>query len=185
MGKVISEAKTFTGRINKLIFTDSYDQKIELSETRTSAVGTQEDVVYIRTPSSFAIYKNGEQIDSGPGQDGETLFTIDSTGDAVFFGDVTAFYSSDVRLKKNINKLENVLDRISKLQPVRYEFIKEKKFDKRKEHLGIIAQELMEHFPELVIQRSDGFYAVEYDKIVVILLQAIKELQDIINKKET
>jgi hypothetical protein len=44
--------------------------------------------------------------------------------------------------------------------------------------IGVMAQELAQVCPELVILRENGYYAVSYEKLAVLLLQAIKELKD-------
>lgn len=182
MGKVISIAKTSTGTINKLTFTDGYGQKVNLDTQQNSGFGLQQNNVYIRSNSAFSVYSSGNHTSSGPGVDGKTLMILDENADAVFFGDVTAFYTSDVRLKTNISNLENVLDKVLELTPINYEFKKEKKYDKRKTFTGLIAQEVLQSFPELVVKKQDGYFAIEYDKFVAVLIQAIKELN---NKLET
>ncbi|PIV31845.1 hypothetical protein COS33_00980 [Candidatus Wolfebacteria bacterium CG02_land_8_20_14_3_00_37_12] len=44
-------------------------------------------------------------------------------------------------------------------------------------HIGVIAQEIEEQFPELVVTGSDGFKSVAYDELSAIAIQAIKELK--------
>src|SRR5262249_2417481 len=70
---------------------------------------------------------------------------------------------SDRRFKKDILQLKNVTEKIQKLNGYTYNFrsseFKEKRFDDRT-HIGFIAQELKEVFPELVKADKDGFYAV-------------------------
>ena len=53
-------------------------------------------------------------------------------------------------------------------------------FDSDK-HIGVIAQELEQEFPELVRTDDDGFKSVEYSNLTPILIEAIKEQQQIIN----
>jgi hypothetical protein len=43
--------------------------------------------------------------------------------------------------------------------------------------IGVIAQEIEEILPEVVTTRDTGFKAVKYDKIVALLIEAIKEQQ--------
>jgi len=42
--------------------------------------------------------------------------------------------------------------------------------------IGVIAQEIERVIPEVVITRENGYMAVRYEKIVALLIQAIKEL---------
>ncbi len=43
--------------------------------------------------------------------------------------------------------------------------------------MGVIAQEVEEVIPEIVQTRDNGYKAVKYEKIVPLLVEAIKELQ--------
>jgi hypothetical protein len=49
--------------------------------------------------------------------------------------------------------------------------------DRTERDLGVIAQDVEAIFPELVQTRDNGFKAVKYEKMVAVLLQAIKELK--------
>jgi hypothetical protein len=56
----------------------------------------------------------------------------------------------------------------------------------RKHDIGVIAQEIESILPEIVANRDDGFKAVKYEKIVPLLIEAIKELHkeiEILKKK--
>jgi hypothetical protein len=98
--------------------------------------------------------------------------------------DITSYYSSDRRLKENIRKIENALELIRQINGVRYEWkddhIRERGGEDgifvRKEDVGVIAQELQSILPEIVVERADGILAVRYEKIVALLIEAIKEL---------
>jgi hypothetical protein len=88
---------------------------------------------------------------------------------------------SDQRFKKDIKKIESVMDKVQKLNAYTYYYradeFKEKNYDAKK-HYGFIAQELKEIFPEMVREDEKGYYAVEYDAMIPILLEAIKEQQN-------
>ena len=70
---------------------------------------------------------------------------------------------------------------MSQLKGVTYSWkVKEfpgEKFDSRK-HIGFIAQDVEKIFPEVVVTRADGYKTMDYDKLVPVLVEAIKELQD-------
>ena len=90
--------------------------------------------------------------------------------------DVVAYYSSDKRLKDNIKPIEGALDKVSKLGG--YEFDWNNKQDVYEGHdIGVIAQEVEAVFPELVTTRDSGFKAVKYEKLVSVLIEAVKELR--------
>ncbi len=94
---------------------------------------------------------------------------------------------SDRRFKKEITKLENVSVKLSKLTGYSYEFNQEefqdKKFD-NKVHLGLIAQEIKEVFPELVREDSKGYYAVDYQGMIPVLLEGLKEQNELNMRQE-
>ena len=93
--------------------------------------------------------------------------------------------SSDIRWKKNISGLGDELSRIVNLNPVKYEWRKDEfpeiKFDSG-DQIGLIAQEVEKVFPELVKTDANGFKAVAYDKLSVILVKGMKEQQQQIDE---
>lgn len=106
-------------------------------------------------------------------------------GDIVATGNITAYYSSDRRLKKNISLLTNALDKLSKISGVEFdwtdEYIKthggEDGYFIRRHDVGVIAQEIQDVLPEVVAEKIDGYLGVRYEKVVPLLIQAIKEQQ--------
>ena len=94
--------------------------------------------------------------------------------------DVTApaFYeASDRRLKEDISDYPGA--DVDYLKPVQY-FFKPKE---RKE-FGLIAQDVREVIPELVSEGDDGFLAVDYAKLSVVLLKEVQELRKRVSNLE-
>ena len=87
-------------------------------------------------------------------------------------------YSSDERLKNNIRTLQNTKD-VLNIAPVRFDWKKDERAD-----IGVIAQEVEKYFPEFVNTGEDGFKAVNYPKLVVPLIGAVKEQQKKIDELE-
>ena len=83
--------------------------------------------------------------------------------------------TSDARWKENINPIKDSLDLISQLRGVTYEWIDKSKGEGQQ--LGVIAQEVEEVFPEVVHTDSQGYKSVEYSKLVVPLIEAVKALK--------
>ena len=112
-----------------------------------------------------------------------SLIIADTTGEASFINDVVAFASSDKRLKENIKPLDNALHKINKINGVEFDWIDGKDKHGNSVHsntghdVGVIAQEIEEVLPEVVTTRDNGYKAVKYEKIVPLLIQAIKEQQ--------
>ena len=92
--------------------------------------------------------------------------------------DITAFYSSDIRLKENINPIPNALEKVESISGNTYDW--KEGYDEIHSHkgndVGVIAQEIEEILPQIVTNRDNGFKAVQYEKIVPLLIEAIKEL---------
>ena len=83
---------------------------------------------------------------------------------------------SDRRLKKNIIPLKSALASISNLGGYRFNWIDQEKRGSQVE-LGLIAQEVRAEFPELIRETEGGDLSVNYDGMVPVLVQAIKEQQ--------
>lgn len=108
---------------------------------------------------------------------------LDVTGDINADGNITAFASSDKRLKDNIKRLENPLIKISKLGG--YEFDWNENQSSYKGHdIGVIAQEVQSIIPEIVSEKTDGYLGVRYEKIVPLLIEGIKELTNKVESLE-
>ena len=91
---------------------------------------------------------------------------------------VTAFNtSSDYRLKENVRPLKDGLSRVSKIKPVKFDWISDGTSTE-----GFIAHELQEVFPDAVDGEKDGenMQGVDYGKITPLLVKAIQEQQTII-----
>ena len=98
-----------------------------------------------------------------------------ATGEIVATGDITAYYSSDERLKDNITPLSNAIEKINQIGG--YEFDWNSNSSHSGHDVGVIAQEIEKVLPEVVANRDTGYKAVRYEKIVALLIQAIKEQQ--------
>jgi hypothetical protein len=102
-----------------------------------------------------------------------------TTGRIDASSDIVAFSSSDERLKENIKPIEDSLEKVLKLNGVEFDWRKETKSAHGYEghDIGVIAQEIKEILPEAVRTNDTGYYAVRYEKIIPILIEAIKDLK--------
>ena len=99
--------------------------------------------------------------------------------------DVVAFYSSDKRLKDNLVKLGNPLDKVSQLNGYEFDWIPKEGIHENEGHdVGVIAQEVEKILPEIVQTRDNGYKAVKYEKIVPLLIESIKELTQRVEELE-
>ena len=101
-----------------------------------------------------------------------------TTGEIRATGDITAFYSSDERLKENITELSGVFNKLLQVGTYNYDWkdgISEIT-SKTGNDIGVIAQEVKEIFPELVEERDNGYLAVDYVKFTTLLITANREI---------
>ena len=105
-----------------------------------------------------------------------TALTLDMSeaGAATFNNDVTAF--SDKRLKTDIKNIDNALSKVMKMQGVYY---KRNDIDDAKEQVGVLAQDMEEILPQVVLTADDEMKtkSVDYGKICSVLIEAIKDLK--------
>ena len=115
---------------------------------------------------------------------GGTLATMLSVYGNVWSSTGNYLSGSDKRFKKDISELEDVLDKLENIKGYSYAYRTDEfpayKFNEGRS-LGLLAQELKEEFPEMVRQNEEGYYSVNYDAMIPVLLQAIKEQQKEIN----
>lgn len=161
------------------------DSAVNAAKLDVTGNGTTGQALLSDGDGTFSWGQAGETYTAGTGMTlTGTQFSIGQavgTADTVQFaevratGDVIAAYSSDKRLKDNIKPIENALDKVNNLGG--YEFDWNKEQDTYRGHdIGVVAQEVEDMFPELVVTRANGFKAVRYEKLVAVLIQATKEL---------
>jgi hypothetical protein len=98
--------------------------------------------------------------------------TYTSGGALTCSNDIIAF--SDVRRKKNIEKITDALSKLKSINGYTYEFT-ETIYDRR--NAGVLAQELKPVFPEVVYDNEDGTMSVAYGNMASLFIEAIKELE--------
>ena len=107
------------------------------------------------------------------------------TGNITATGEVTAYYS-DQRLKTDINPIEGALSKVMAIGGYTYKAnelaadLGVANFDNQ---IGLLAQEVEAVMPELVTQSAlAGYKTIRYDKVVSVLVEAIKEQQAMIEE---
>ena len=145
--------------------------------------GTEKALISLDNSGYFDIYSSVQDSDIRlRGNDGGSLIdalTLDMSeaGAATFNDNVTAY--SDERLKDNIKTIENGLDKVEQLRGVTYT-------RNEKENIGVIAQEVEKILPEIVLTADDemGTKSVDYSRLTAVLIEAVKELSEKIQKLE-
>ena len=90
--------------------------------------------------------------------------------------DIVAFAASDISLKDNINPIPNSLDKILSLSGNIFSWNSKSDY-KGTDDIGILAQEVEAlGLPGITQTRDNGVKAVRYDRLIPILIEAVKEL---------
>ena len=135
--------------------------------------------VAIASTSGFGTYLNQAVLTTSAVTHGN--LTINGTITAT--GDITAFFTSDIRHKNNVELIDNALDKVNALNGVTWEWNDDvDEVTKQTPKTGLIAQDVLDVLPEVVKTRENGFLALDYSKMVGLLVEAIKE-QDIVIQK--
>ncbi len=118
----------------------------------------------------------------------------DASGDALEVignisatGNITAFSTSDERLKENIKIIKNPLEKVNKIKGVTFDW-KDGNEDVHLftgEDVGVIAQDVEKVIPHITnINKHHGYYGVRYEKLTPLLIEAIKELSKKVEELE-
>lgn len=108
---------------------------------------------------------------------GVARWVLDAGGNMTSSLNVTAY--SDVRLKKNITPITGALDMVKRLRAVYFTRVDD---PQERQQIGVIAQEVREVFPQVVIETKatadseDVVLSVAYANLVAPLIEAVKEL---------
>lgn len=158
--------------------------KVTVSTGTLSGIGSSggADVIF---------YVSG--TNGGKGTSGTSVFTGDLLTSGTFYvpnmpsgvgtnavkidtatGKIT-YDTSDERLKGDIATIENGLSRISSIRGVT--FTSTVPGDSQKSQVGMIAQEVLQTVPEIVNVNAEGYYSIDYARMVGVLVAAIKEQQ--------
>ena len=105
-------------------------------------------------------------------------YQFNMNGNFTAAGEVTAF--SDITLKDNIELVTDALGKITALRGVT--FTRNDLEDTETRHMGVIAQEIEQYFPEVVITQPDGIKTVNYGAMAGAFIEAFKEQQSQIDE---
>jgi hypothetical protein len=118
---------------------------------------------------------------------GSGTLTFDNSGNLTVNGNITAYYSSsDRRLKENINEITGALDIVISLTGVTYDwtedYLSKIPASASKSDIGLIAQDVQKIVPDVVYDKGDGYLAIRYEKLVPLLIEAVKEQKQTIDQ---
>ena len=141
----------------------------------TQALGQGTVAIGKNNATTDAAFVVGNGADAGNQSD---AFVVNTDGSAVFAGDVTV--NSDMRLKANIISLGSTLAKLMQIDGKSYVMKK----DASKQKIGLLAQDVQAVYPELVKEATneEGTLSVNYQGLIPVLINAIKEQQAEINE---
>jgi len=167
------------------ITVDAYGRVTAVSHSAgyTTNVGTVTSVAAGTYMTGGTITSSGTlSADATTTATANKLAARDASGD-IYANDFQA--TSDARLKTDIIEIQNALDTIEKINGVKFKWNElATNSDKDKVQVGVIAQEVEAVVPEIVNTNDDGYKSVSYDKLVPLLIQAVKELSEKVKKLE-
>ena len=140
-----------------------------IGQYNSSGYSVTNNATSFNTANTAFVIGNG--ADSSNKSDAfKVMFNGDTTisNDLTVSGDVVI--SSDARLKSNIVSLGSTLPKLLQIDGKSYEM-------KGKQKIGVLAQEIQEVFPELVSEDDNEMLAVNYQGLVPVLINALKEQQ--------
>ena len=134
-------------------------------------------------PVLYSQYYNAENraFVIGNGTDNENrsdAFVVKFNGDATLAGNLSV--NSDANLKSNIISLGSTLAKVLMLDGKSYSM---KNDPQNLVKIGLVAQDIEQAFPELVSE-SNGIKSVNYQGLIPVLINAVKEQDEIIKKQD-
>ena len=124
-----------------------------------------------------------------------------TTGQIRATNEITAYYS-DKRLKENITPIDNALEKVLQLHGVTYtanDLAESFGYTDKSVQVGLLAQEVQAVLPQVVVpapfditvkdgvevsKSGEEYLTVKYEKIVALLVEAIKDLNDKVESLE-
>ena len=149
------------------------DDVLFAAGSNVSIARTDASTITISSTDTNTTYTRSDFIDQDVNTDSSVTFaSVSATGDIV------AYASSDERLKDNIEVISNPIEKVQQLKGVTWDWNDNAdELQQSLPNVGVIAQDVEKVLPQLVKDRDNGFKGVDYDKIVGLLIEAIKDQQ--------
>ena len=160
-----------------MVFAAGSAGKIQMRCYGTSGVpGTAGVQLFYDGSTSIADNTTGRRLST-------TTYGVEINGQLNVTGDILAFTGSDERLKLNITPIDDSLAKVNSISGNTYDW--NENSDREGSDTGVIAQEVEKlGLPGVVTTRENGYKAVRYEKLVPLLIEAIKELSDKVSDLE-
>ena len=151
------------------------DGHIRMNDSKHMRFGNAGDVELFFSGSHFYMDLNSGGNNFYIRDGSTTRFTFDDAGAFTATGNVTAY--SDRRLKDDIQPIEGALEKVGTLSGNTYQRNDLLDKDPERRYAGVIAQEVEVVLPEAVSEAEDGTKTVDYNAVIALLVESIKELK--------
>ena len=170
----LSELTTSTsdGDGDFFVVVDSVNAQKKLTKANINISGFNNDSGFTTNVGDITGVTAGTNLNGGGASGGVTL-NVDSS--PTFSGTVAAadFNStSDIILKENIVTIDNPIAKVTELRGVNFDWK-----ESGNHSMGVIAQEVENVLPEVVSENKDGNKTVNYDAMVGLLIEVVKDQQ--------
>ena len=158
-------------------YTNPADNRV-LTSVSSTTINSESNLTFDGT--TLTVVAGDLKITAGSISVGGNIANSATDGRIDASNDIVAFSTSDRRLKENINNIQNPIEKILKLNGVEFDWIKEHLDVHGYEgnDVGVIAQDLKDVLPQALRINDSGYYAVRYEKIIPLLIECIKELNN-------
>ena len=146
---------------------------IDLADNDIVRFGSSDDVELFFSGSHFYMDLNSGGNNFYIRDGTATRFTFDDAGHFTATGNVTAY--SDKRLKENIKPIEGAINKVQQISGNTY--TRNDLKDPSRSYAGVIAQEVEVVLPEAVSESEDGIKTVDYNSVIALLIESVKELK--------
>jgi len=157
----------------------SVDNTSDANKPISTATQTALNLKYdASNPAGYTTYTSNQATNTNSAVTFASVAGGTITGTSVSVtGDVVAYSSSDRRLKDNVKNIDFAIEKVTKLNGVTWDWNDNAdELQKSLPNVGVIAQEVEEVLPQLVITRDTGYKGVDYAKLNGLLIEAIKDL---------
>ncbi|RLD82365.1 MAG: hypothetical protein DRJ10_05135 [Bacteroidetes bacterium] len=173
-------SNTYIGRTAGCWVNGDYNVFLGYNAGRASNISPREESSRLRIGANNLIYgefDNRRVVINGTTTNGYNFYVNGTAGGSSAWENL-----SDKRLKKDISTISNPLEKVMALRGVNFYWKDNEKGNKLQ--MGFIAQETDLVIPEVVNKKSEH-YSMQYAPITAVLVEAVKEQQEIINKLES
>jgi len=162
-----------------ILFYKDVSGNVQTLASKAAASGTFTSLTITTLTATNATITNSQITTLGVG-----TASSGTSGEIRATNNITAFYSSDIKFKENVQPITNALNIVKEIGADHFDWTDEyinshggkDDYFLQKSDFGVIAQKVQKVFPKAVRTRPDGSLAVDYEKLGVLAFPAIVEL---------